>query len=176
MKKHRQVILGSVVGILFSVLFILWGLFTSNPLANLEPANSVLFTLRWDFFLGFWVLVLIMTVSLQRFGTTQYLDGTPPPEDHPIEINRRVLRNTFEQAFVAIIGHIVLSTALPNTMLGIIPLLVILFSIGRLNFWVGYHLVDDYPFIKAFGHSMTYFPTVGVYVYLLYRISKAGLA
>ena len=39
-------------------------------------------------------------------------------------------------------------------------ILTILFVLGRVLFWVGYHYN---PYVRAFGFGITFYPTVAVY-------------
>ena len=44
------------------------------------------------------------------------------------------------------------------------PILTALFLLGRVLFWIGYH---KNPYLRAFGFGLTFYPTVGVYTWLL---------
>ena len=48
-----------------------------------------------------------------------------------------------------------------------VAVLVMLFVIGRVTFWVGYHYSGP---ARAFGFGTTFYPTVAVYIFLLSRI------
>jgi hypothetical protein len=43
-------------------------------------------------------------------------------------------------------------------------ILTILFVLGRVLFWVGYHIN---PYVRAFGFGLTFYPTVVVYAWLI---------
>ena len=43
-------------------------------------------------------------------------------------------------------------------------ILTILFVLGRVLFWVGYHINQ---YVRAFGFGLTFYPTVVVYAWLI---------
>ena len=45
-------------------------------------------------------------------------------------------------------------------------ILTALFLLGRVLFWIGYH----YPYVRAFGFGITFYPTVAVYLWLILRM------
>ena len=83
----------------------------------------------------------------------------------------RYLQNTVEQFLLHSFSLIVLSTYLSEEKMYLIPLLVVLFCIGRLLFAMGYSMD---PLKKDVGFAMTIFPTVGVILYCLYSLFIYG--
>ena len=49
-------------------------------------------------------------------------------------------------------------------LLGLIPVLAVLFGFGRLAFWIGYLMT---PWGRAFGFGLTFYPTVAAYAWLV---------
>jgi uncharacterized membrane protein YecN with MAPEG domain len=45
-----------------------------------------------------------------------------------------------------------------------LPLLTMLFVMGRILFWIGYH---RNPYLRAFGFGITFYPTVLAFVWLM---------
>ena len=113
-------------------------------------------------------------MSQQRFWSDKFRDGSDPDIGSAMEINRRYLTNTLEQTFLATIGMLALSITVPFDSMNFIPALTILFVLGRICFWVGYHVN---PYARAFGQVLTFIPTIGVYFYVLREFaSSAGTA
>ena len=90
--------------------------------------------------------------------------GDPAPS---IEIDRRYIQNTLEQLILAIVAHLALVTIVAPESIRAVAVLVMLFVIGRVTFWIGYHYSGP---ARAFGFGTTFYPTVAVYVFLLSRI------
>jgi len=165
MKGQTQVI----IGILFAFVVIgLWLTFVpdffTNPDVNAAPIDRIGLGLRWAMILQLPLIVGILTVSQQRFWSGEHADGSAPDIGSPMEINRRYLTNTLEQTVLATIGMLALSITVPLDYLNFVPALAILFVLGRICFWVGYHVN---PYTRAFGLALTFIPTIGVYIYVL---------
>lgn len=65
---------------------------------------------------------------------------------------------------LASLGVIGLAMTVPPQYLGFVPALTAIFVVGRICFWVAYHVN---PYTRAFGLVLTFGPTMGVYVYLI---------
>ena len=100
----------------------------------------------------------------RRFFIPEAIDGALAPS---IEIDRRYLQNTLEQLVLAIVAHLALVTIVAPESIRVVAVLVMLFVIGRVTFWIGYHYSGP---ARAFGFGTTFYPTVAVYVFLLTRI------
>lgn len=62
------------------------------------------------------------------------------------------MQNSLEQAVLASNAHLILATVLRDQELVLIPLLVLLFLIGRATFAIGY---AKSPIARAFGMAVT---------------------
>ena len=65
--------------------------------------------------------------------------------------------NILEQYLLSSGASLILSTHLSSDNMHVIPVLVILFTFGRITFALGYKYYHAY---RAFGHMITAFPTV----------------
>ena len=92
---------------------------------------------------------------LDKEAEKQNLSGVAP----------RYASNTLEQYLLSSGASLILSTHLSSENMHVIPVLVILFMFGRLTFALGYKYYHAH---RAFGHMITAFPTVCVYVYCVY--------
>lgn len=111
----------------------------------------------------------ILVVAQQRFWSSDYADGSAPVDGSRLDINRRYLTNTLEQSVIATVGLLALSVTVARDNIAYLPALASLFVIGRMCFWVGYHIN---PYARAFGLVLTLAPTLGVYVFLLSTLSQ----
>ena len=65
------------------------------------------------------------------------------------------------------VGCLILYTFLDTYSIKLIPILAILFVLGRIAFWIGY-LKE--PIEGAFGQGVTLYPTIAVLIYDAYRV------
>lgn len=165
MKGQTQVIIGILIAFVVIGLWLTFvpDLFTKSD-DNSEPIDRIGLGLRWAMILQLPLIVGILTVSQQRFWSDEHADGSAPDIGSPMEINRRYLTNTLEQTVLATIGMLALSIKVPFDYMNFVPALAILFVLGRICFWVGYHVN---PYTRAFGLALTFVPTIGVYIYVL---------
>ena len=84
---------------------------------------------------------------LDKEAEKQNLSGVAP----------RYASNTLEQYLLSSGASLILSTHLSSDNMHVIPVLVILFTFGRITFALGYKYYHAY---RAFGHMITAFPTV----------------
>ena len=89
--------------------------------------------------------------------------GRAPKPNSALDINTRFILNTFEQFTLYFVANAGLAMYCPPEEARTLPLLTVLFVIGRMLFWVGYHYN---PYVRAFGFGITFYPTVAVFVWL----------
>jgi len=130
-----------------------------------DTAERLVFAAKWLLVPGVTLLLGIGLVANRRFFTPA-IDGTRQPESPSLEINLRYNQNTLEQTMLVVIAWPLLAVLLPPAQLGLIPVLAVLFGIGRIAFWIGYLIA---PAARAFGFALTFYPTVVAYVWLAIR-------
>ena len=155
----------------FSILWIYAGLtmWTGDVLDTVTEPERVGYAVRCEVFIGLMLLLGVATVARQRFFSDSDIDGATPRPGTSVDINIRYVVNTSEQALLAFIAHLALAAVMPTEALHIIPILVALFVFARLCFWIGYHVS---PAARAFGFACTFYPTVGVYIFVLWKIAS----
>lgn len=169
---QKQVVYQAIVAIVFSSVFII-ALYHFFPF-KLPPMPGIIerfiFTVRCELFSLVMLFLGVCTVGNIRF-LSDAIDGSRNNKN--VEIHLRYLQNTLEQFILLLIGHLVLCTYLSEHQMKLIPILVILFVIGRIAFWFGYL---KSPTGRAFGFGTTAYPTVIVLGYdlfcLLYSMIK----
>lgn len=108
-------------------------------------------------------VVGICIVAAQRLNPNMWVGRTAKPNS-ALDINTRFILNTFEQFILYFIGNAALAIYCPLEEARTLIILTVLFVFGRVLFWVGYHLN---PYMRAFGFGLTFYPTVGVYAWLI---------
>jgi hypothetical protein len=165
---QRAVLAGMAGAAIFSALFVWLGsalLDISSPLAA-SPADRIAYALRCDFWAGLALLAGVGRVAGERFFSGQ-IDGAVPAEGRELQVDRAYIQNTSEQLLLLLVAHAGLALVLPAGSLGVIPLLVALFLVGRVTFWAGYLRS---PPGRAFGFATTFYPTVAVFFYVAFRL------
>lgn len=112
---------------------------------------------------GLVTLVLVGRLAGRRFFDDGLIDGQDYPAQSPGWIDQKVLANTLEQIVLALC----LWPFVALTLGGQVALaLGFGFAIGRIAFWVGYHLS---PPLRAFGFGATFYPTVLATLWALWK-------
>lgn len=124
-----------------------------GALALAMQANLVVFA---------WVVVGVRLVSHGRYLSAEDSRGSAFASPSPrIAVQAAFLQNTLEQAVIMAGATLALATLLSGPDLAFIPLAVVLFSIGRISFLLGYR---DGAGGRAFGMVVTMLPAVAGYV------------
>ncbi|HEX2592054.1 MAG TPA: MAPEG family protein [Rhizomicrobium sp.] len=126
-------------------------------------ADRLAFALKWLLVPALALMVGIGVMANRRFFSTDAMDGTRTPASSSLEINLRYIQNTLEQTVLVAVAWSLLALELPLDRLGLIPVLAVLFGVGRFAFWIGYLLA---PWARAFGFALTFYPTVVALIWL----------
>lgn len=159
--ERRQISLQVIIGLVFMLIYLGLGYHYIHIENILTKGHRLAFALHWDIFIAATILVAILNVGARRFrGNEAALDGEQTAE---LRLPLAFLSNTMEQALVTVLVHLGLAVTLPSDALQLIPLLAILFVLGRLLFYFGYRHKAAW---RALGFSMSILPaTVGcIYV------------
>jgi len=108
-------------------------------------------------------LLAICIVAAQRLDPNMWVGRTAKPNS-ALDINTKFILNTFEQFILFFIGTAGLALYCPLEEARSLIILTVLFVLGRVLFWVGYHFN---PYLRAFGFGLTFYPTVMVYAWLI---------
>ena len=162
---QRKVVAGAVAAIVFSVAFFEFVFRMTaidlTPPGGIDMSWRFEYALKCEVFAALCLLAGVGIIANRRFFLPDAIGGGPSPS---IEIDRRYLQNTLEQLVLAIVAHLALVTIVAPESIRAVAVLVMLFVIGRVTFWIGYHLSGP---ARAFGFATTFYPTVAVYVYVV---------
>lgn len=155
---QRGVVRGMAAGLALTLLAVATGLLLpAMALPGSEAmADRLAFAARCAVVPALWVVVTIGAVARGRFVSPRDIAGSAfgtPSE--AVAIGRAILQNTLEQALIAVLALFALATLLDWPALGLLPWLVLLFSIGRVAFWGGYR---HGAAARAFGFATTFYP------------------
>jgi uncharacterized MAPEG superfamily protein len=105
----------------------------------------------------------ICIVAAQRLNPSMFV-GQTPKANSAVDINNRFILNTFEQFTAYFVANAGLAMYCPPEEARSLPLLTMLFVMGRILFWIGYH---RNPYLRAFGFGITFYPTVLAFIWLM---------
>jgi MAPEG family len=134
--------------------------------SNYDVAARLAFAVTWLVVPGLTLFAGVFGASRRGFYADA-IEGTRSPASHSLEINLRYNQNTIEQVILASVGWLALSQILPRDELVLIPAMAVLFTVGRLTFWVGYAL---HPMARTFGMTLTVVPTIVAYALLILAV------
>lgn len=157
-REQRSIVLQSALAVLMCAA-VLGGGYRWLPTdlvgaaAQITPADRLAFALKWDLLIFLWLAGSVGAVSQKRFWTPADRHGSAYSEPSPaITVRVANLQNTLEQTVLASGAHLILATLLRDEELVLIPLLVLLFLVGRATFAIGY---AKGPITRAFGMAIT---------------------
>ena len=138
------------------------------PEPGIAMVDRLAFALQWDLPLVIWVLGCVHAVSTGRYRSPDDIRGSAfGPPSTAIAVRRAVLQNSVEQVLLAVGAHLILATLLRGDELRMIPILVILFLVGRVAFALGY---ARGPGARGFGMAITGLANIvayGIAIWLL---------
>ncbi|OWF44146.1 Transmembrane protein 79 [Mizuhopecten yessoensis] len=140
------------------------------PVMN-SITERVVFTLRWQLLGGLTLLMGMMGVMAVRGQSDAAADPVKGNAEHLTQLPQNILQNTLEQFIFHFVGQIVLCTYLSSESMKAIPLLVVLFVVGRILYKIGYQIE---PMKRTFGFASTFLPTLATYGYCLYCLVMYG--
>lgn len=158
--EQRRVRRSSLLATLFcaAVLVAAWYVLPLVMTFPEDVTGALVLALRADLFVALWVIVAVRLVSRGRYRSAADISGSAAgPPSPALAIKAAFLQNTLEQAFLAIAIHLALASVLRGPALSLIVGAVILFSIGRLAFYVRY---GGGAGARAFGMVTTMLPSV----------------
>ncbi len=156
--EQRSILLQSALAVLLCVAVLGGGYLclaseTAGVGAPMDLADRLAFALKWDLLIFVWLAGSVGAVSRKRFWSPADRHGSAYSEPSPaIAVRRANLQNTLEQSVLAVGAHLILATVLRDEELVLIPLLVVLFVVGRAAFAIGY---ARSPIARAFGMALT---------------------
>lgn len=132
-------------------------------LGEAMPAGErIAFALKADLPLFVWLSLCVRAVSSGRFRSpADRLGSAFGPPSPAIAVPAAVLQNSLEQTVLAFGGTLALAAVLRGPELVLLPLLVLLFLLGRVSFALGYR--KGAPG-RAFGMALTAAPVMASYV------------
>lgn len=131
-------------------------------------ASKLEFTARYWIFGVVWILFSMTHVMMRRiYGAMNPLAGT---EGIVVRANN-ILTNSLQQFFASTIVQVSVITYLSgDEIVRCIPIMNVMYFVGRAAYWFGY------PKYRTFGFCVTFFPTIIVAAYTLFKFATVHLS
>ena len=161
MEKRRKIAIGMAAGAVWAVAVLVGAaVFVQLPVFALMPTIMTAFLAP-----GLVMIAMVGRLAQRRFFDDAIIDGEA--FSGAAAIDQRVLSNTVEQLVLAMAVWPAAAVLLGAEGPGVILVLGVAFAVARLAFWFGYHRA---PPLRAFGFAATFYPTVLVALWALWRV------
>jgi MAPEG family protein len=159
-RTQAGVALGMAGGVALTVAAFLW-----PDLPAVRPEDRLPLWLACALFVSAWLLVSVGRLAGHRFFTPADIDGGGLSDGTPqAKLLQTLIQNTLEQVVLAVPAYGAWLWLAPEGRHGLVIICAACFAIGRLLFFAGYS--RGAPF-RALGFTLTFYPTVGLYLLLL---------
>lgn len=170
-KSQIEVVIGMTLGTILAGLigYFLWDMFEITT-RRVELAERLGYAAKWSLLPGGCLLIGIMMIANFRFFTPAIdpLGGKLEAKgDRTLRIWQHFTQNTLEQAMLFALGAAAYATVTFQYWLKIIPIVAVLFVLGRALFVIGYLIR---PTLRAAGFAMTFYPIIGLYAVTAYML------
>lgn len=162
MRKRLIIALSMGAGAIWSFLILWIGAGLDVPVFTLVPTVMSAFLAP-----GVVMALMVARLAQRRFFDDAAIDGGAFEAGSGGEIDQRVLANSVEQAVLALCIWPAAAVILQGDGPGVIMALGLGFAVARGAFWVGYHLS---PPLRGFGFAATFYPTLAVAGWALWRL------
>lgn len=156
-KKEQRGVAMAMAAALVTTIVVL------SAVAAAQAADAVPFpdrlqgALRADLLVVAWLAAAIANVARLRFFSADDIAGSSAETaSGKVRVASAILQNTFEQAGLAVVAHMIVAATF-NRSSALIVALALLFALGRLLFWAGYGKGAKG---RAFGFALTFYPSV----------------
>ena len=127
----------------------------------MDAGERIAFALKADIAVFLWLAGCVRAVSSGRFNSPADIRGSAyAPPSPAIAVKVAVLQNSLEQTVLAVGAHLCLAAVVRGPELVLVPVLVLLYLVGRVCFVAGY---PRGAAGRAFGMALTGVSTVAAF-------------
>jgi len=168
MRQQISVALGMMAAaIVVALLF--WGpelTWAGRPIGD-DVASRLIWAIRFSLLPAVCILAAVGVIATRRFFDTRAIGGGLPEPGSALDIDRRILANTVEQAMLALPAYAAAAVTLPMEDMPRIGACAMAFVAGRIAFAIGYHIA---PPFRAFGFALTFYSSAALYAWLAWEL------
>ena len=164
-RSQIEVVVCILVGVALSgvIAWVMWQQIGITP-RRVELPERLAYAAKWCLVPGATLIVGVIMIANHRFFTPG-IDPLAGYDDRTLQIWRRYMRNTLEQSAIFIVGVLAYSTITYQYWLKAIPIVAVLFGLGRALFVIGYFIRPTY---RGIGFVMTFYPQIALYGVTIY--------
>ncbi|MBJ95849.1 MAG: hypothetical protein CMP23_15415 [Rickettsiales bacterium] len=155
----KAISLSSVFAVL--VGFALWRFIPTPEVAEGELLSYAAGLLVWPAL----VLLLMVASCFRTFDVVGAFDPLSGAESRRFRINARVLQNSVEQSLIFTLALLAAAASSPVVHARLLLALCVAFCLGRLLFWVGYHVGLQQ---RGYGFSLGFCANLGALLMALW--------
>ena len=166
-----------IVGALISMAMYFYIGFYYIPIAVPENPNMtdrIIFTLRWSILEILPLFAGIHAVGSSRSNNLAIASNPSDPKQvipPGGAVHVRFVAHTVEQLLIHLPGLFALASYVQPENLKLIPMIALLFFIGRIIYWIGYM---HKPLYRVYGFSFSLFPALCMLGYATFCLLKSG--
>jgi len=165
----RNVIFSAAIGTVCSAVAYARFPIQLTPMPSL--IDRLAFTLKWNT-----LSISVLFIMISNIGNRRFYSGQHNPfsevDKEKIEVHVRVLQNTLEQFVLSFTLQLITTTWLDESQMRIIPIIVVLFVIGRILFWKGYLNPSYGRTQRSLGLPLTIFTSAAMLCFCAYMLAK----
>lgn len=161
-RTQAGVALGMGGGLALTIAAFLW---PTLPSVEDDVAARLSLWLACAALASLWLLVAVGRLAGHRFFTPEDIEGGGlTAGTDRAKLLQSLIQNTLEQALLAVVAYGAWLWLAPPGRQGLVVICAVYFAIGRLFFFAGY--ARGAPW-RALGFTLTFYPTVGLYLLLV---------
>jgi hypothetical protein len=161
-RTQAGVAAGMALGLAVTIAAFVW---PGLPAVPPDVAGRIGLWLAASVSAALWLLIGIVLLARHRFFSDADINGGGlSGGTGGARLLQALIQNSLEQVVLAIPAYGAWLWLAPEGRRGLVVLCAGLFSVGRLLFFVGYRFGAA---ARAPGFTLTFYPTVGLYVFLL---------
>lgn len=161
-RTQSGVALGMAGGLALTIAAFLWA---DPPAVAEDMAARLSLWLACAALAAFWLLIAVARLAGHRFFTPADIEGGGLTEGTAqAKLLQSLIQNTLEQVVLALVAYGAWLWLVPGQRAGLVIVCAVMFSIGRLLFFAGYSRGAPW---RALGFTLTFYPTIGLYLFLL---------
>lgn len=167
--KQQGVLKGMIIGLIISIIVIVSGLYYHLVgLADLTRMGCLSVAAKSTLLPSVFLIFAIARLARQRFFCETDIDGSGLSQGtEQAKVLQSLIQNTLEQMALIVPVYFAWAMVMPIHTMIILPMVSILFALGRTLFFIGYQRGAA---SRALGFTLTFYPTVILFIIVVVTV------